>query len=107
MCMVDLNILSRFSVNTPYKFLLYLSTGIFLASLFLPMQGFNVRLVQHRSLIVMCLGLVTWFLEYIIHAAFFYHAHRRIFVRAERYVWYLIVVQGLYISASFFVIFIF
>jgi hypothetical protein len=57
----SINVLQNFKVNTPEKFILYISTIIFLLSLFFPVQLLNASTIQKKSLIIAILGIIEWF----------------------------------------------
>jgi hypothetical protein len=53
-------ILANFKVHNPLRLILYVSTLIFIGSLFIPIKGYDLSMVQHKSLLIMILGVCSW-----------------------------------------------
>jgi hypothetical protein len=59
--MVDSNLFQEFSINAPYKFILYCSGVIFILNLFLPLQIYDKIIVQAKALWILMWGVTIWF----------------------------------------------
>lgn len=53
----------NFKLNSPNKYILYVSGLIFLLSFFFPVQGADVSIVRRGSLIFIIVGLGNWILK--------------------------------------------
>ncbi|MCF7799091.1 hypothetical protein K9M74_04245 [Candidatus Woesearchaeota archaeon] len=58
-----LQILPNFGIKNVQQFILYVSTTIFMLSLFIPIQGLTLSVVQRKSLIITVVSAIAWFLR--------------------------------------------
>lgn len=65
----DLNVLSNFGLRHPYKFAIYISTLIFMGSLFIPMQSIDVAMVRIKTIQIILWGLLTWLIMKVLDDA--------------------------------------
>jgi hypothetical protein len=60
------SILSNFKINTPLKFILYVSAIIFIGSLFVNIKGYDLARLQYISLRIIILGVIFWFIKELL-----------------------------------------
>lgn len=60
------SIFANFKINSPLKFILYVSAIVFIGSLFINIQGYNLNALQSISLRIMIIGVVCWFIKEIL-----------------------------------------
>jgi hypothetical protein len=66
--MSETGILTNFKIHNPLRFIIYVSTIIFIGSLFIPVKGYDLNLLQHKSLLIMILGVCFWFVMHFLEA---------------------------------------
>ncbi|MBU1976051.1 MAG: hypothetical protein KKG59_06630 [Nanoarchaeota archaeon] len=52
-------------VTDPHKYIMYAASIVFILSIFIPVQGYSIELVQGRALLIAGLGLFVWAFESI------------------------------------------
>ncbi len=64
--MTDTNFFSKFSINTPNKYVLYLAGISFVLSLVFPIHGLEVKDIQKGCLVFIGTGLLNWILVSVV-----------------------------------------